>query len=266
MQPKAQEQETEAALVLCTEDPLGVTRHISSLSEIASYQLLFRPPDTIHDLYLDTGKHELQAKKLALRVREVGERRQITLKGPGRATDWGGEARLEIEAPWSHKAVDRVVKELADRQIHLPAKVSQFDQADPLVTLARLGLEVSQDRVTQRQPRDVVATDRPHDPALAELAIDHVVYQFGDQHVGFHEVEIEAKRENGLAATRVVTERLAERYGPALQAWGYSKLAIGNAIEKLLRDGSLDGLIDAQSDLMPSALAKVEALLMSGVV
>jgi len=56
-----------------------------------------------------------------------------------------------------------------------------------------------------------------------------------------HEVEIEAKEQNGVEAIQSVMEILTATYGPLLRKWVHSKVAIGIAIEKLLEEGKLEG-------------------------
>ena len=255
---RSDSREIEAALVIWSENPQMVANQIADLTVIGNYRLLPQDPQLIHDLYLDTPDYALQTQQLALRVREIGTTRWLTLKGHSQPTGWeGGVERLEIEALWSKGALTRVVKELVDRGIELLQQRQDFDDAHPLDVMASLGLEVVQDRESHRQVRNVVSAGGESGSVLAELAIDSVVYHFGGREICHHEVEIEAK-EGNLAVVRTVAENLVAMYRPALRRWGHSKLATGKAIEKMLSEGVLEGLLDINNNLKPVAYDKID--------
>lgn len=257
--------EIEATLIIRSKNPQFVARQVEELRLIARYRLLPQDSVTIHDLYFDTPDRKLQTQKLALRVREIGTKRWITLKGPSQPTDWGGVERLEIEAPWSQDALTRVVKELTDRRINMLLHDQDFDRTHPLDVMTSSGLEVVQNRETHRQVRNVVF--RESGPVLAELAIDSVVYYFGDQEIRHHEVEIEAKVRDSSTVLRTVIEELTAirgMYGPVLRRWDHSKLATGMAIQKMLNEGALSGLLDNERNLTPIAYEKIDDYLTRG--
>lgn len=212
----------------------------------------------IHDLYLDTPDRELQAQELALRIREIGARRWVTLKGQSQPTGWDSMERLEIEMRWSKDALARVVKELADRGIRVRQQRQDFDYAHPLDVMAALGLEAVQDRESCRQVRNIIPGGEEGPSILAELAIDSVVYHFSDQEIHHHEVEIEEKEGGSPALIKPVVEGLVAMYGPALRRWGHSKLAVGKALERMLREGALEGLLDTNNNLKPFAYDKID--------
>jgi hypothetical protein len=93
---------------------------------------------------------------------------------------------------------------------------------------------------------------------LAELAIDSVVYYFGGQEIHHHEVEVEAKERGSSSVIKTVAESLVAMYRPALRRWDHSKLATGKAIEQMLREGALEGLLDAHNNLKPVAYDKID--------
>jgi len=280
-------QEIEATLIIYAENPLAVIGQIAGLTFLGSYRLLPQEPQAIHDLYFDTPEGALQTQKLALRVREIqpmkipapdrsrigraGEHklpiaetragRWLTLKGPSRPTDWGGMERLEIEAPWSEEALVRVTKALMDRGIGILSQHQGFDYAHPLEVMTGLGLKVIQNRETRRQVRNIVSVGEEGSPVLAEMAIDTVVYHFGPQGVYHYEVEVEAKAESGSAVVKTVIESLVAMYGPALRRWDHDKLTTGQAIEKMLSEGALEGLLDGNGNLKPMAYDKIDAYL-----
>ena len=148
-----------------------------------------------------------------------------------------------------------------DRGIKLPEQHRDFDRVHPLDVMTNLGLEVIQDRETQRQVRNVMPMGQEGEAILAELAIDSVVYHFNDKAIRHHEVEIEAKARDGSTVLRTVIESLIATYGPALQRWDYGKLATGKAIEELLNEGALEGLLDINNHLKPGAYDRIAGFL-----
>ncbi len=119
-------------------------------------------------------------------------------------------------------------------------------------------MEVVQRRECQRKVRNIVHAGKESGPVLAELAIDSVVYHFSNHQVHHHEVEIEAKWEDGTTVIKIVIERLGKMCQRALRRWDYGKLATGKAIEKLLSEEALEGLLDSKNNLKPIAYDKVE--------
>lgn len=263
---RSNSEEIEATLIIWSENPQAIVRQIADLTSIANYRLVPQESQRIHDLYLDTPEQALQTQKLALRVREIEVTHWLTLKGQSRSTDWGGVKRLEIEAPWSEDALTRVIKELADRKITLKQQSQDFHHMHPLDVMASLGLEVIQDRETQRQVRNIIFMGEEGGPVLAEMGIDSVVYHFSDQTICHYELEIEAKVRNGLTVLRTLIESLVAMYGPTLRGWDHGKLATGKAIEWLLNKGSLEGLLEIDNHLKPGAYDKMSAYLKSGNV
>jgi inorganic triphosphatase YgiF len=102
--------ELEATLIILSDNPQTVTQHIAVLTSVANYHLLPKERQPIRDLYLDTPDKALQAKRVALRIREVRGKHWITLKGPSQPTEGGGVERLEIEALWSQDSLAKVVR------------------------------------------------------------------------------------------------------------------------------------------------------------
>ena len=258
--------EIEATLIIWSENPQVVAGQIAGLTSIANYRLLSQNSETIHDLYLDTPNQALQNQKLALRIREIGGSRWVTLKGRSQLTDWGGVERLEIEALWSEDALTRVVKELMDRKIKMLQQRQDFDYDHPMDVMTSLGLEVVQDRRSYRKVRNIVLIGEQSSPVLAELAIDFVVYHFRDQKICHHEVEIEAKVVDGSTVLKTMIESLVAMHGPVLRRWDHSKLATGKAVEKLLSEGALEGLLDINNNLKPIAYDKIDNYLNCGSI
>lgn len=258
--------EIEAALIVWSETPQLVVSQVVGLTSIGNYRLLPQDSQVIHDMYLDTPDRALQAPQMALRVREIGETCWITLKGPSQPTAWKrGVKRLEIEAIWSEEAVTRVVEELMVRGIKVLQPWQDIGDVQPLDVMASIGFEVVQDRESHRRIRNILE-GKKGSPVLAELAIDSVIYHFGSRKVCFHEVEIEAKAEEGSAVIETVVESLVTTYRPALRVWDYSKLATGKAIEELLKMGAIQELLDVNNNLKPAAFDKLSDYLKTGDV
>ena len=245
--------EIEATLIIWSDDPQAVVSKIAGFTSIGSYQLLPQDSRMIHDLYLGMPDHALQPRGLALRIREIGAMRWITLKGTAWPTGWGAVERLEIEAPWSRDALNRVLKELADRGIKTPQPPQNLNCVHPLDVMANLGLKVIQDRENYRQVRNIVHADEKNGPILAEMVIDSVIYHFSGREIHHYEVEIEAKEEEDPAVFNSVIESLIAMCRPALRRWYYGKLTIGRVIENMLREGTLEGLINDNNSLKPIA-------------
>jgi CYTH domain-containing protein len=203
----------------------------------------------------------LETRKLALRIREIGRTRWITLKGPSHQTNWGDLVRVEIELPWSQDNLNRVVKELKDRRIGLPQNPKNLDRTRPLDAMKSMGLEVIQDRDTHRKVRSIVFRGKKSGPVVAELSVDSVIYHFSDQEVFHREVEIEGKVNNASIVLKTMIENLLEKYGGVLRKWDHSKLATGKAIEKLLGEKALEGFLDMNNSLKPDAYDKIDAYL-----
>ena len=197
-------------------------------------------------------------------AREIGYAQWITLKGPSKETSWGGVERFEIEELWSKEALEEIIKELRKKKIkgfRIPKESS--DHSHPRGVLEKMGLKVIQDRHTQRHVRNIILSGEDQWPVLAELAIDSVTYHPEDGEIRHHEIEIEAKIRDGKTAVKAVAESLLEKNSDALKEWAHSKLATGKAIKHLSKKGALEGLIDSNNNLKPSAYDKIDGYLKS---
>jgi inorganic triphosphatase YgiF len=253
--------EVEATLIILSERPRAVVDDIAALTSVASYRLLSQGSRAIHDFHVDTSDRALRRTGLSLRVREIDSIPYLTLKGPPLHIGPGLVERLEIEALWSEEALSRVAKELAHQSIRLWPTLPVLDGDYPLDVMAGLGLLTIQHRENHRQVKNVVKMDTASGPALAELAIDSVVYHLAPQKVRHYEIEIEAKAEGGLQAVQDITESLVEAYPIKLLKWGHDKLSTGRAVQELLSSGGLAGLLDSDRNLKPAAYAEIHSLL-----
>jgi hypothetical protein len=251
--------EFEIALIVRSEAPRQVADHVAALASVAEYRLLPHPSLPIHDRYFDTADGALTAGRVALRLRTAGESLLIAIKGPARRVEWGAVERLEFEAPWSGETLSKAIDVLQESGVVMPHRRVCRDA--PVEVLRALGLDIIQDRETERMPRSVTRSDDTGASVIAELAVDAVAYHVGAAVVRTYEVEIEAKSVEGPRAVQAISESLVSQFAPALRPWPHGKLATGQTIERLYRDGSLRGLLGADNTLSPSTLDLIEASL-----
>jgi CYTH domain len=230
--------EYELVLMVSSRDPAVLLEKISALVSLGNYRLITRETENLRDVYFDTLDRSLSRRRLNLRLRYLTNVVRITLKqSPGLFTRNRNERR-ETELDWSFASISRILQEISGHGIRLESR--DPGKNDPVDVLKKLGLEVIQDRETKRKPREVVSVQGE---ILAELAIDSVTYHFDVANIMLDEVEIEAKSKNGREALDEVAKSLIVLFGSELQRWRSGKLSTGMKIEKLLRDGRLNGLI-----------------------
>jgi len=256
--------EIEAALIVYADAAQAVEHRLAGLQTLAEFSLLPRTTQTIEDIYFDTTDCSLRARLIALRVRRLDGTMLVTMKADSRRIV-AGEDRLEIEAPWSSRALHNVVSELRSRGVRVPASPRKLGLADPAEVMASLGLEPVQTRVTTRTPRDVVARGAESEP-LAELAIDAVTYRFGEARVRLFEVEVEAKGGGDASTVGRIVAHLRDEFPDQLRPWPYGKLPTGQAIQELLADGQLDGLTGQDGMLRPAAYEQIAEVLNRGAM
>lgn len=249
---KITSRETEVALVIRSPRAEQIADEIACLEKLGRYRLAPAHSYILRDVYFDTRDYALQAQRLALRLRVVNGKPWITLKGSLGRSAQGVVKRLEMELAWSRAAFARIARELHARGIVLTRVDTVYRREDGIGTFKRAGLHIVQERVTQRRARSIIGASGH---VCAELAIDTTTFLFGAQAVRLCEVEIEAK--SARANVGAMAQQLAALFTPALQHW-YSKLATGQAIEILLRQGMSHNWLDAQSYLTPMALDQVE--------
>ena len=240
--PKQNHQEIEITLIICSERPDDVARQVAEINQIGNYLLLPQHLDKIRDLYLDTNYGALQKQKLSFRLREICGIYWLTLKGPAQLNEWGAKQRLEIEDIYSEKILAEIINELINRDIKIQPSDKNRDPIHQIESLHSLGFEIIQDRENNRIVRNVISPGEDNGKVLAELTVDSVVYHFKNQDIFHYEVEIEAKSKDSSNVLKSISESLIEIYGPVLRKWTPGKYVTGEAIEKLLRNGSLEGL------------------------
>jgi inorganic triphosphatase YgiF len=243
--------EVEGVLLVCADDQEAAGRKVAGLAAVDRFELRPRPAQRIRDVYLDTGDGALAAAKVAFRVRELDGQLLLTLKADPVRSGLAAE-RLELEAPWSAGALGTVLEELRRRGIELPDLPEGAGAGEPLADLGGLGLRPTQTRETTRTPRDVLDKGQAGGP-VAELTLDDVGYQLPAGTARLLEVEVEAKGLGGLETVQALLEALAEAFPSDLKPWPFGKLATGRAVERLLAEGRLEGLLDDRQRIRPAA-------------
>ena len=145
-----------------------------------------------------------------------------------------------------------MLEELRRHGVQLPDPPEGAGAGEPLADLAGLGLHPTQTRHTTRIPRDVLERGADGGP-VAELTVDDVAYQLPAGTARLLEVEVEAKGAGGLETVQALLGALAEVFPDDLRPWPYGKLATGRAVEQLLADGRLEGLLDPSARISPAA-------------
>jgi hypothetical protein len=245
--------EVEGVLLVQAADQEAAGERVAALEAVDRFELRARPAQRIRDVYLDTADGALAGVRVAVRVRELDGRPLLTLKADPVRSGLASE-RLELEAPWSAEALGAVLEELRRRGVELPTPPREGAGAgEPLADLAGLGLRPTQVRETTRTPRDVVGRDDPGASPVAELTLDDVGYQLPAGRARLLEVEVEAKGPGGMETVQAVLGSLAEAFPDDLRPWPYGKLATGRAVERLLAEGRLEGLLDGDGRIRPAA-------------
>jgi inorganic triphosphatase YgiF len=252
--------EVEGVLLVRADDQEAAARKVADLEAVGRFRLRHRPAQRIRDTYLDTGDGTLGTARVAFRVRELDGSPLLTLKADAVRSGLTAQ-RLELEAPWSAAALGMVLEELRRRGIELPEPPEGAGAGEPLADLAGLGLRPTQSRETTRTPRDVFEGDDRAAVPVAELTVDDVGYQLPAGTARLLEVEVEAKGRGGAAIVNDLLETLAAALPDDLVPWPYGKLATGRAVERLLADGRLEGLLDAAGRIRPAAHELLEELL-----
>jgi CYTH domain len=273
--------EVEGILLVRADDQEAAGRRVAGLEAVDRFRLRPRPVQRIRDTYLDTADGALAQARVAFRVRELDGRPLLTLKADAVRSGLAAE-RLELEAPWSAGALGAALEELRRRGIEVPEPPPEGPWAprggapggregpwaprggapggregpgagEPLAELAAFGLGPTQRRQTSRTPRDVLDGDDPDAGPVAELTVDDVAFLLPAGTARLLEVEVEAKGAGGLETVQALLAALADRFPTDLRPWPFGKLATGRAVERLLADGRLEGLLDPAGRVRPAA-------------
>jgi len=251
--------ESEIALIIKNNsdqirDELSRTQHVSE------YDLKPKPSQIIQDTYYDTKERFLREKRITLRIRRIDDTLLLSTKSDIRRIAGEIIQRREMERPWSYASIRALARSL---KLYIPIMSSSKFQNLPVSrVLMTMGLEVIQERRTYREPREIVIRDKAPVSILAELAIDHVTYDFGDISVGLSEIEIEAKAARSLSKVREIADALVSKYSPSLQQWFHGKFVTGLAIEKLLKTKAFRSSL-VNGDLDPEAFQLIDHVIQS---
>jgi inorganic triphosphatase YgiF len=240
--------ESELTLVVMSERPEDVVDRVARLSRIGAYRLSSPAEVQMHDTYYRHRGNEFQERQMALRLREVGAKSWITVKGPVVLDRNGVRERLELELPWSRDTLDQALAVLSSNRLRV-TQDDLFEEDSPEHTMTKLGFRPIQQRQNRRLTRDVVSDPEPTQ-ALAELAIDTVVYELDLYRIRHHEIEVESKSEKGKSALPTICSDLCDAF-EELRPWAFGKLVTGRAIEELLRSKEIDAKPGEEYRLKP---------------
>jgi hypothetical protein len=249
--------EIEESLIICSNKQnitnLEITNHIKSWQIVDQYYDLIDKGDIIiHDIYFDTRQKNFRKKKVSFRIREINNKKLITIKIPPKDSQQRSLSLRndeEIEFEWSKEGLLAIFKELEIRGIytfHINNNFS-FNDLDIIDTMNKLRLIIIQNRHTQRRIKNIV-TFEDKNKILAEMAIEQVIYHIMENDVYHYGIEIEDKGANGSnARTFLMNELLSSKYGEILIKWKYGKISIGIGLEVLLRSKDLENKYNLSS-------------------
>jgi inorganic triphosphatase YgiF len=229
--------EFETTLLIASYRADIVMEKLSAMNTIGPFEILPKRSLFIHDSYFDTSDRSLMKKGIALRNRNIGQTNLLCMKGSEHINEWGGIRRLEIEEEWSEKVLEKILQ--TQDHISFDTDNTVFDEADPIKTLECLGLYSIQDRQTTRIVRDIIDPGGKSQGLCAEMALDRVLYRFGNSKFNHFEVEIEAKIREGEEHIKTIVTLLKTKFPGELKRWDHNKLITGYAIEELLQKGDL---------------------------
>ena len=251
--------ESEIALIIKNNSD-RIRNEISRTQHVSEYDLKPQPSQVIQDTYYDTKERFLREKRVTLRIRRMDDTLLLSTKSDIRRIAGDIIQRREMERPWSYASIRLLARNL---KLYIPIMSSSKFQSLPVSrVLATMGLEVIQERRTRRELRDIVIRDTIPVSILAELAIDHVTYDFGDISVGLSEIEVEAKAARSIPKVRDIADALVSKYSPSLQQWFHGKFVTGLVIQKLLKTKAFRSSL-GNGDLGPEAFRLIERVMQS---
>src|SRR5438552_258013 len=253
--------EKEIVLIVKSTDPKATIQRVSTLHSLNGYSLRPAGSFRFHDIYFETASGSLGRKRINLRIRKGEVAWLITMKRSPGLLQWKRNERAELELAWSHESMDRILAELSAKGIRLSAH-QHLDIADPVETMKSIGLQILQDRETERHTKYVTST-LDAGAELAELATDCVTYHFQHRNVRLCELEVEAKGSGNDKVLSDMKTGLLNAFGSELIPWKWGKLITGKIIERLLKAGTLENLIE--NDLLTnSGIEETQKALRSG--
>ncbi|HYY90699.1 MAG TPA: CYTH domain-containing protein [Candidatus Dormibacteraeota bacterium] len=250
--------ETEVAYMITVDDE-KVLQDIARITSLTNYRLKPRDTLTIRDMYFDTRQEILRQKKINLRLRKTDHDLLLSIKSDPKRLPGKGVRRREVELSWSISSLLTIADEL---EMKVPiSMMREFSRLSPAKVLAEMGFREIQDRVTNREVRDIVRRDKPRSSPIAEMDIDRVTF-LARPRVRICELEIEAKARGSINVIREIGETIASIYPGFIREWVYGKFATGIAIQLLSKSGRLKRYIE-RKQLKPNAFSLVERTIVS---
>src|SRR5215831_17724526 len=148
--------ELELILLIVSDQPEATVSKLANIQSIGPFKLQTTPTLSLHDIYLDTTNHALDRKRINLRIRGIGDSYWITMKVRPRLISMKRHERQELEIPWSADSLKRIIGELGRKgvKLNLPDKIAEA--SSHVQVMRNMGLNVLQDRETERVPRNVI--------------------------------------------------------------------------------------------------------------
>jgi len=223
--------EIEFKLTVVGDDPDGLLDAIAALDCIGDDALGPAQVLRLHDVYWDTEQSALRDHGLSLRLRWSGGAAVFTAKG-GAGSDDGLFRRQELELPATPEKWESVRQAVSDNGVTLGA--AEATTGAPEAWLAKSGLVVTQDRVTERRTRAVLRGGK----SVAELALDRTTFRLRSLEVRYREVEVE-QLGNAAIDLDAVGRALTARFPGRLEPSTMGKYGRGLALERQLQSAGL---------------------------
>jgi hypothetical protein len=234
--------EIEATLALTLGNRTACFQKIASQHEYLHYWRTAFRRLTLRDRYYDLPGYKLAEAGVGLRLRRVESVQYtddlVTLKGPARSRGRASLERLEIEKEWSPAALEEILAELPGLGVELPP-ISAPIPTDAEEALTAAGLGLIQDRTNRR----LAAELRDGATPIAELALDHVIYEPRGVRVDHREIEIEAHCAEGVQCVEDLVSEFLRENRDSLRLWIWSKAMVGRALEHFADEGLLEPLL-----------------------
>jgi adenylate cyclase class IV len=252
--------EKEESLIVCSSEKtitnLELTNKIKSWQDVNSnYNLIDLGEILFHDLYFDTQQRIFQNKKISFRIREVNNNKFLTIKIPSLQQLQQESSSLrsdeEIEVEWSKDKLLEIFHILEKRRIYTLQSDENiyFNNLNVIYTMRKLGFSVIQNRHTQRRIKNIIKSEKKNE-LLAEMAIEQVIFQIGNDDVYHYDIEIEDKSSDGShARIFLINKLLSSDYGKMLIKWKYGKISIGKGLEILIRSKELENKFNLAQDV-----------------
>lgn len=245
--------EVEGKLIIVAEDAEAVYEAVAASDSFVGCRVAHRQVEHIEDAYFDGPARPLFAVGLALRVRSLNGRELLTVKGEARLGD-GVISREELEVDWSEGGLDEVLEALGQAGVSFGGVEAAREATTARGALEALGLTATSPRSNRRTALTLMRSGE----VVAEVDVDAVTFRPGGRLVRYFEVECEARGSGDASVVRAVLTELRSRHA-GLRAWNVSKLALGEVMEALEREGRLDEVLSGDH-IRPDVYDLIEGL------